>query len=296
MIDTGSKKSQCNIFHASKMIPYCPVPESNTHPLGGEGGIKCEETDSERSSDEEILGDEALKTLHKRMGKNRKKSKAFNEVAMSTEEMFKKIINKITDLEQAISFNGDTLDELKKNFEDLRKENKCIRKENEKLKLDVQELKIEVSSLKHKAESAAFTADSKSREKNVIIMGRQSKEEIVKVLKTLNSGLNEEDIKVRSIPSKSDMKSFIVTFNNKDTRDKVLLKRKDRGNLNSKNMHLEGVERNIYINEDLPIEVQKLLRKWVKNGLVFCRAGESSKSVMLKNMEHVDQLKQEKTE
>ncbi|KAK9871718.1 hypothetical protein WA026_014170 [Henosepilachna vigintioctopunctata] len=125
---------------------------------------KCEETDSERSSDEEILGDEALKTLYKRMNKNRKKSKAFNEVAMSTEEMFKKIINKITDLEQAISFSGDTLDELKKNFEDLRKENKCIRKENEKLKLDVQELKIEVSSLKHKAESAAFTADLKSRE------------------------------------------------------------------------------------------------------------------------------------
>ncbi|KAK9882599.1 hypothetical protein WA026_022227 [Henosepilachna vigintioctopunctata] len=136
-------------------------------------------------------------------------------------------------------------------------------------------------------------------------MGTQSKEEIVKVLKNLNSCLNEEDIKVRSIPSKSDMKPFIVTFNNKDTRDKVLLKRKDRGNLNSKNMHLEGVERNIYINEDLPIEVQKLFRKarelrgigykyvWVKNGLVFCRAGESSKPVMLKNMEHVDQLKQE---
>ncbi|KAK9892385.1 hypothetical protein WA026_019837 [Henosepilachna vigintioctopunctata] len=201
---------------------------------------KCEETDSERSSDEEILGDEALKTLHKRMSKNRKKSKAFNEVAMSTEDMFKKIINKITDLEQ---------------------ENKCIRKGNVKLKLDAQELKIEVSSLKHKTESAAFTADLKSREKNVILMGAQSKEEIVKVSKNLNSGLDEEDIEVRSIPSKSDMKPFIVTFNDKDTSDKVLLKRKDRGNLNSKNMHLEGVERNIYINEDSPIEVQKLLRK-----------------------------------
>ncbi|KAK9882922.1 hypothetical protein WA026_023810 [Henosepilachna vigintioctopunctata] len=39
MIDTGSKRSQCNIFHASKMIPYCPVPESNTHLLGGGGGM-----------------------------------------------------------------------------------------------------------------------------------------------------------------------------------------------------------------------------------------------------------------
>ncbi|KAK9870482.1 hypothetical protein WA026_008040 [Henosepilachna vigintioctopunctata] len=215
------------------------------------------------------------------MGQRKRKYPGKDEAHMSTEEMFKKVIDKITDLEYAITFNDDTLEEMKKSFYDVRKENRQIKKENEKLRAEVQELKVEVSILKSKAVSVVLNADLQSRKKNVIILGAQSREEIVEVLNNLETNVVNEDIKVKPIPSKSTMKPFVVTFNSKATRNMVLLKRKAKGNLNSKNMNLNGLDRNIYINEDLPMETRRLLKKvnelkaegykfiWVKDGVVF---------------------------
>lgn len=41
IIDSGKRK-ESNIFHASKMIPYYPGPQSNLHQEGGGGGCKFE--------------------------------------------------------------------------------------------------------------------------------------------------------------------------------------------------------------------------------------------------------------
>ncbi|KAK9877585.1 hypothetical protein WA026_019254 [Henosepilachna vigintioctopunctata] len=246
----GDNYSLCDFSRRNGFVGICRRDWSFLNPEDDEDAIQrkdfewicneCDEGDSDHCSQDEISEEVFLKKLRGCMAQRKRKSPAEDEAQMSTKEMFKKLIDEITDLEHAITFNGDTLEELKRSFDDVRKENRKIKKENEKLKADVQELKVAVSILKSKAVSVALNADLQSRKKNVIILGAQSREEIVKVLNNLETNVVNEYIEVKPIPPKSTMKPFVVTFNIEATRNMVLLKRKAEGNLNSKNMNLDG--------------------------------------------------------
>ncbi|KAK9871469.1 hypothetical protein WA026_012843, partial [Henosepilachna vigintioctopunctata] len=222
---------------------------------------------------------------------------------LTTEEMFKQLIGKVSDLEIAISFNGNMMEGIKKDLEEIKKENKNLKREHEKLKIEVQSLKNEMAILKNQAVANAVTADFQTRRNNVIMIGLSKTAEVVKVLNKLDINIKDEEIKTRQISSKGHMKPILVTFPSESVRNEVLLKRKAKGLLNSENMELDGDRRNIYINEDLPQITRDLFRKaselknigymyvWVKEGKVLCRKSEFSRIIQVSHEGLIDLLK-----
>ncbi|KAL3281715.1 hypothetical protein HHI36_004919 [Cryptolaemus montrouzieri] len=151
--------------------------------------------------------------------------------------------------------------------------------------------------------SAATEAEFHARKNNLIIGGTRDKDEIIEVLNKLEVNVKESDIKIRQISSNKTWLPAIVTFNSENIKNTIMAKRKEKGALNSTNMDLGGVERNIFINDDLPKFVQKQLEKarelgnivykfiWAKDGKVFCRKREFSKTIRVMSVEQVDELK-----
>ncbi|KAK9884238.1 hypothetical protein WA026_005188, partial [Henosepilachna vigintioctopunctata] len=113
--------------------------------------------------------------------------------------MFKQLIGKVSDLEIAISFNGNMMEGIKKDLEEIKKENKNLKREHEKLKIEVQSLKNEMAILKNQAVANAVTADFQTRRNNVIMIGLSKTAEVVKVLNKLDINIKDEEIKTRQI-------------------------------------------------------------------------------------------------
>ncbi|KAK9873185.1 hypothetical protein WA026_021418 [Henosepilachna vigintioctopunctata] len=80
-------------------------------------------------------------------------------------------------------------------------------------------------------------------------------------------------------------------------------KKRARGTSTFRDMELDGEKRIIYINDDLPREIQDLLRStkelrktgfryiWVKDGNVLCRKTEHSKTILITSTSQIEQLK-----
>ncbi|KAL3289763.1 hypothetical protein HHI36_023158, partial [Cryptolaemus montrouzieri] len=68
----------------------------------------------------------------------------------STELMFKKVMDKIGNLEEPISFNNEIMEKMKESLDDLRKENRNIKKEQERQRLEIKQLHDEIAEIKGK--------------------------------------------------------------------------------------------------------------------------------------------------
>ncbi|KAL3284911.1 hypothetical protein HHI36_019044 [Cryptolaemus montrouzieri] len=147
----------------------------------------------------------------------------------STELMFKKLINKIGNLEEAISFNNEIMEKLKESLDDLRKENRNIKKEQEKQRLETEQLHDEIAEIKGKTTQTATASDLLAIKNNVIIFGINDKQEILKVLDHIGVRVEEENIKVKQLPSKKPMKLHVVTFKEEQMRNLVLTNHKIMG-------------------------------------------------------------------
>lgn len=217
--------------------------------------------------------------------------------------MFRKILKKIETLEEAVTFNSDLMDGMKDVMEELRRDDKTMRREQEKMKATIAEMEKEINNLKEQASLNEAASNAQERKKNVIVVGVNRKEEIKKVFQKLEIDIPEEAMKMRQLPSKNIIKPILVSFEDEKTRNLVMENRKKMGTLISDSLELEGEKRRIYINEDLPREVQDLLKKakelrgsgyryvWTKENKVFCRKSEYSKILLIRNTNHIEQLK-----
>lgn len=247
---------------------------------------KCKE-DGDSSSEEEISSDEEEK----------------EKASLSTKTMFKTLLKKVEDLEAALTFNGGLIEDMRMSLEDIKKENKGLRKQNEKLSNDLSLLQKEVSTLKQKAAVEELAKDIERKKKNIVIVGVENQDEILKVMNSLKVNVTVENINVKQIPTNKLPTLHVVTLPNEETKKLILKNRKEGGLLNSKDLGLNGIERNIFINEDLPRPTRELFKKarelkpagykyvWVKEGKVFCRKSESVKPILLIDSDHVDKLK-----
>lgn len=259
----------------------------------------CKKTDKNADSDDCTL-EKLIEKIEKRksLDKIRKTDEGDN-----IEEMFRKILKKIETLEEAVTFNSDLMDGMKDVMEELRRDNKTMRREQEKMKATIAEMEKEINNLKEQASLNEAASNAQERKKNVIVVGVNRKEEIKKVFRKLEIYIPEEAMKMRQLPSKNIIKPILVSFEDEKTRNLVMENRKKMGTLISDSLELEGEKRRIYINEDLPREVQDLLKKakelrgsgyryvWTKENKVFCRKSEYSKILLIRNTNHIEQLK-----
>ncbi|KAL3285979.1 hypothetical protein HHI36_000493 [Cryptolaemus montrouzieri] len=202
--------------------------------------------DSESSSEEEVIDKDQItnekieKYLKSKSDKKQNKKQPKQErMPLSTEVMFNKLIEKIGNLEEAISFNNEIMEKMKESLDDPKKENRNIKKEQEKQRLEIKQFHDEIAVIKGK------TTQTKN-----IIFGINDEQEILKVLDHIVLKVEKENMKVKRLPSKKPMKPYVVTFKEEQMRNLVLTNRKIKGLLKSSAINLEGTERNIFINED----------------------------------------------
>lgn len=227
------------------------------------------------------------------------KSEEVNEV----EEMFRKLLTKIEDLEEAVSFNSGVVDDMRKAVEEMKRENRNMIKEQDIMKAEMSSIKRELEDLKEQASLNANLADAQERRKNVVLVGLMNKEEVNKVFNKLEIVLPENEMKIKQLPLKQRSKPILVEFADDKMKNLVLQKRKLMGPLNSENLQLGGEMRKNFINEDLPKGVHEMLEKarelknsgfkfvWVKEDKVFCRRGEDTRIIHIRSSDHVEQLK-----
>nr|CAI5860082.1 unnamed protein product [Callosobruchus analis] len=85
----------------------------------------------------------------------------------SNKDIFKAMNRRFTDLEHAITFNGEIIEELRNTIRSLTEENKNIKKEHEKLKGRVNELEKQVNIMQKKIDKE----EQEGRRKNIFITG-----------------------------------------------------------------------------------------------------------------------------
>ncbi|KAL3284132.1 hypothetical protein HHI36_018300 [Cryptolaemus montrouzieri] len=111
-------------------------------------------------------------------------------------------------LEAAISFDNEVMEELKKSLEDMKQVDKGLKNDQEKLNAEVKLLQQEVINLKGQATNTATKAELHNGRNNLVIFGAQNKQEIVKILGKLKVKVEEERIEVRPIPNNKTEKPF----------------------------------------------------------------------------------------
>ncbi|VEN49708.1 unnamed protein product [Callosobruchus maculatus] len=221
----------------------------------------------------------------------------------SNKDILKAMNRRFTDLEHAITFNGEIMEELKNTIKVLTEENKNIKKEHEKLKGRVNELEKQVNIMQKKMDKEEL----EGRRKNIVITGlrgdRNASKNVKKVPTRLNVEENEmEDCKISVLPSTDTNKSIIVVkFNNEDLRNRVLEKRKGIF-LDSENCNIDDLKTRLFINEDLSRPTRELFKKarelrqkgykyvWCKNEQVYVRKKEGEQAVRISSLADVQQL------
>lgn len=249
------------------------------------------------SDDEQFLDQRKEKNKDRYMGSGREN--------LETNEILKKLVKKVEELEKAVTFSNNLVEEMKHSFEEIKRENKQLRKEHDKIKVEVELLHKEVTEMKDKMAINALAKETQERKKNIIVSGLNKKEDVVKVMKKLDVPIDEEELKFKQVLINKERKAFIVTFKEEVQRNLVLMNRRTRGAIDTESMEIGGPKRKIFINEDLPKLIQDLLKKgrelkstgfklvWAKDGNDFCRKSEYSKIILLINHEQIDELKRQ---
>lgn len=260
---------------------------------------------SSSSESEEDTDDHPTATRKKAMKRLRiKDDDTKQNKTLSNNEMLDILMKKLDALEDSVTFNSNTMDDLQKTIQSILKENKQLKKEQDQLKHQIKQLQDNLEKLKTTQPLDSY------REKNILIMGIRAEDseigELRKVFKGIEVEVDENDFKIRRLPSKNPSKPILVSFSTKEKRTEVLQKRKGKGALNSVTLGLNGSQRNIYVNEDLPQETRHIFNKarelkthgfkfvWCKENQVFCRKNETSKIIKITSRDQVDQIQNSK--
>lgn len=219
---------------------------------------------------------------------------------ISNLEVLQTLTRRLDSMEESMDFSNKIVEDLKNTLKEEIKQNKKIRREHEELKQRVSVLENEIARFKK-------YEDVKQRGCNVIIIGLNNdgdtlKNDVKKVLTTIGVNASEKDYQVKPVPSQSNNKPVLVTFDSPEIKGKVIENRKKLQNVSSTNIGLRGPERNIYINEDLTKEVRMLFNKarelkkhnykyiWCKYNKVYCRESDESETVKITSISQVETL------
>ncbi len=163
-------------------------------------------------------------------------------------------------------------------------------------------LKKEVFELKNKVNKM----EQAEKEKNLLISGihQRQGEDIISVVEKIATSLevnlrNTDVTEAHRVNSKNMNSPILVKFSNKNIRDEMLLKKKEKKLLHTEQCGFsQDGNQMIFINEDLTKENQELFKgarelkkngkikyTWVSGGKIFIRKGDGTeaKRVMCEN-------------
>ncbi|XP_075162787.1 uncharacterized protein LOC142235420 [Haematobia irritans] len=207
-------------------------------------------------------------------------------------------LEKLDQLTDSIKFMSEKFDELIKDVKDNKKQIVEIKRENAKLRNEVVNLQSSVKYL-----------NDRIVKNDCIISGLKvnndvnAKDVVVKLSKDVGVEMTESEVEdAYFLPNRNktqEKKAVVVKFASKKNKDKLMnIKPKLKENENTKN---------IYINDFLSRETLSLLNYtkslkaigyksvYAKDGKVFCRKTEISRSIVIRSEEHVDQILTEAT-
>ncbi|CAH0549437.1 unnamed protein product [Brassicogethes aeneus] len=207
--------------------------------------------------------------------------------------------DEIKELQKTIQFLSDQYDDQKKLNEEYEKTIKNLKKENNVLKKDVEEIK-----------RIMLKQEVGRRSQNLVIMGVDSesgnnKQGVSMVLHKVMQDFHEEHIKeIIKVNKTEENKVFIVKLESQDIRDRIMEAKKKIKKLTNKDCGINENDTNtIFINEDLPYEIQAIFRKaralkkeneykfvWCKNGQISARKDENSNKIKINSIEDVENL------
>lgn len=169
--------------------------------------------------------------------------------------------------------------------------------ENDKLKKRVVELEDRCSELEQSKLNKSITLSGIPNQGENENVGDITK----KVLRAINVRINDNDIK-ESYRRGKQGNQIVVKFHTEQLRNDILKKRKEIKSVKVSECNLTGENNTIYFNELLTNHMSKLfynargLREkdfkyvWVKNGRIFARKNEKSKTIQIKNEEDINNI------
>lgn len=185
------------------------------------------------------------------------------------------------ELKTSVTFNGNSIEDLKREIKDLVKENKEIKKQYIYLQNKVQELEREIIAIK-----TYKPQENEQRRKNVVIVGlngEHAKESVKKIFNVLNVDVSEEKYSIKTLPSKKPLKPILVQLENETLRNDIIQKSKTTL-LSTEKCGIDNRrDSKIYINQDLSKNDRDLYKKatelrkhgykyvWCKNSKILVR-------------------------
>lgn len=231
--------------------------------------------------------------------KNSKKDKPVQDYNISI------IFQFMSDIKQSMEFINAEFEILKEDNKELRnniKDLQSIKKENEILKKNIVGMEEKIHLL-----------EQEEKNKNIVLSGiREEKNEDLnqitkKFFKIINFEVKSDEIKhVRRINSKNQKNNktpILIELKNKEIKNEVFKKRKERGLVFAEEMGFKNDQGIIYINENLTLANQILFKKardkkreikfkyvWTKNGKIFMRKNDNSKIIYIQHEADLDDL------
>lgn len=208
----------------------------------------------------------------------------------------------------------DTLVEVKNSVEDLKMQINDLTKEVQKYKNKTLQLEKQLRERETRIETLEnrmMDMENYSRRKNIEIVGlkKQNNENLMetfsKICKKIEveDKINAKDIDIiHRIPNRKDDKyqTVIIKFNNHNTRNIILEKR--RMKINNNDIYGDGDTREVYINENQSKEFKSMfweikkeaLRQgyayiWSRNGKIYIRKSQNGKKILVRKLSDIQE-------
>ncbi|XP_072380808.1 uncharacterized protein [Diabrotica undecimpunctata] len=189
---------------------------------------------------------------------------------------------KIQGLEDAMQFMSDSFEEQKTRFESVLEELKILKHENQEMKKRLQIIESKLDDI-----------EVREKENNIIVAGvpkqvNKSPIQIMnKILRAMEVMIEERDIKECFRMKNQDDGPILVKFSNVQLKKDVLKRIKQLKGITLNKCKLEGTERKIYLNEDLPLNKRLLFKKGYKaadctNGIIYLKKTEKDVPIRIR--------------
>lgn len=205
--------------------------------------------------------------------------------------MEQKLNKKFEDIEKAVQFMSNSFDEQKAKFDSILEEVRGLRKENMDLKLRLQAVESKLEAM-----------EVKDRAANIIIAGvpKQPNLDSRKISERILEGLELQSKKTEIVEcfrlnKDKDEGPILVKFSNTHIKVEVLKKIRKLKGIDTKKCGLQGDNKKIYLNEDLPVSRRNLFKKvrevkknkgykaaFCVNGVIYLKKHEHDPAVKIR--------------
>ncbi|XP_072400320.1 uncharacterized protein [Diabrotica undecimpunctata] len=189
-----------------------------------------------------------------------------------------------------MQFMSDSFEEQKTRFESVLEELKILKHENQKMKKRLQIMESKMDDI-----------EVREKENNIIVSGipkqvnKSSIQIMNKILRAMEVKIDEKDIKECFRMKNQDNGRILVKFSNVQLKKDVLKTIKLLKGITLNKCKLEGTERKIYLNEDLPLNKRLLFKKvreirrdkgykavYCTNGIIYLKKTEKDVPIRIR--------------